>query len=127
MCIRDRRGTFTEKALLKIAKRDALSNDGIDFLRQQWINWGLHESCPKVERAALPLEGQTWVLTGNLAHFSRNEATERLRALGATVTGSVSKNTTTVIAGPGAGAKEKEAATLGVPVRGEDYLISVLK
>ncbi|ARV77482.1 NAD-dependent DNA ligase [Pseudomonas phage Noxifer] len=123
----DLRGTFTEKALLKVAKRDALSNDGIDFLRQQWINWGLHESCDKVEREALPLEGQTWVLTGNLAHFSRNEATERLRALGATVTGSVSKNTTTVIAGPGAGAKEKEAATLGVPVRGEDYLISVLK
>jgi DNA ligase (NAD+) len=123
----DLRGTFTEKALMKVAKRDKLSNEGIDFLRKQWVDWGLHESCPRVERSALPLEGQTWVLTGSLSHYNREEASERLRALGATVSGSVSKKTTTVIAGPGAGAKEKEAKALGVPVHGEDYLISVLK
>lgn len=121
------RGTFTEKALMKLARRDKLCNDGIDMLRQQWIDWGLHETCARVEREALPLDGQTWVLTGSLSHYTREEASERLRALGATVSGSVSKKTTVVIAGPGAGAKEKEARALDVPVHGEDYLISVLK
>jgi DNA ligase (NAD+) len=120
-------GTFTEKALMKIAKRDSLSNDGIDLLRKQWVDWGLHESCGRVEREALPLEGQTWVLTGSFTHYSREEATERLRALGATVTGSVSKNTNYVIAGPGAGANEKKALALGVPVHGEDYLRKTLE
>lgn len=121
------RGTFTEKALMKVAKRDSLSNDGIDLLRQQWVDWDLHESCGRVEREALPLDGQTWVLTGTFTHFTREEATERLRALGATVTGSVSKNTNFVIAGPGAGDKERKAVSLGVPVHGEDYLRSVIE
>jgi len=123
----DVRGTCTEKTLMKLAKRDRLCNEGIDLLRKQWIDWGLHESCGRVERQALPLDGQTWVLTGSLSHFSREEATERLRALGATVSGDVSSRTTMVIAGPGAGAKETKAKTLGIPVKGEDYLISILK
>ncbi|MNM69737.1 DNA ligase [compost metagenome] len=123
----DLKGTFTEKALMKLAKRDSLSNDGIEVLRQQWIDWGLHESCEKVERLKGPLDGQTWVLTGNFSHFSRNEATDKLRLLGATVTDSVSKNTTCVIAGPGAGAKEAKALALGIPVHGEAYLRAVIE
>jgi DNA ligase (NAD+) len=67
------------------------------------------------------------VLTGTFTHFSRDEATAQLRAKGATVTGTVSKNTNFVIAGPGAGANEKKAAALGVPVHGEDYLRKVLE
>lgn len=121
------KGTFTEKALLKVAKRDVLSNDGIDFLRRQWVEWKLHESCGTVEQEVGVLSGQVIVLTGEFAHYTREEATEKLRELGATVTGSVSKNTTVVIAGPGAGSKKlNQAKTLGIPVEGEEYLRALL-
>lgn len=121
------KGTFTEKALMKIARRDKLSNDGIDMLRNQWVEWGLHESCEKAEIVQGPLAGQTWVLTGSFTHYTRDDASDKLRALGAKVTDSVSKNTTCVIAGPGAGSKETKAMALGVPVHGEDYLRSIIK
>ena len=62
------------------------------------------------------MAGETWVLTGTLAAMSRNEAKARLNALGAKVAGAVSKNTTVVVAGPGAGSKRARAEELGVSV-----------
>ena len=62
------------------------------------------------------MAGETWVLTGTLAAMSRNEAKARLNALGAKVAGTVSKNTTVVVAGPGAGSKSARAEELGVSV-----------
>ena len=66
-----------------------------------------------------PLAGQTWVLTGHLESLSRTEAKARLTALGAKVTGAVSKNTTQVVAGPGAGSKLQKAEELAVPTMDE--------
>ena len=68
---------------------------------------------------ARPLAGQTWVLTGTLTSLSRNEAKARLNALGAKVAGSVSKKTTRVVAGPGAGSKQTKAVELGIAVMDE--------
>lgn len=62
------------------------------------------------------LEGQTWVLTGTLEAMTRDEAKARLTALGAKVSGSVSKKTACVVAGPGAGNKLAKAHNLGVEV-----------
>lgn len=73
-----------------------------------------------------PLVGQTWVLTGTLTAMSRNEAKARLNALGAKVAGSVSKNTTRVVAGPGAGSKRAKAEELGVEIIDEEELLSML-
>jgi DNA ligase (NAD+) len=73
-----------------------------------------------------PLDGMTLVLTGRLERHTRQEAEESLRALGATVTGSVSKKTTAVIAGEAAGSKAEKARTLNIPVLTEDDLAAML-
>ena len=75
---------------------------------------------------AHPLEGLIFVLTGTLERRTRDEAGEALKALGAKVTGSVSKKTNYVVAGPGAGSKLAKAETLGIPVLDEDALERIL-
>ena len=75
---------------------------------------------------AQPLAGLTFVLTGTLERRTRDEAGAALKALGAKVTGSVSKKTSYVVAGPGAGSKLAKAESLGVPVLDEDALEQVL-
>jgi DNA ligase (NAD+) len=77
-------------------------------------------------RAVQPLAGQTWVLTGALESMSRDAAGERLARLGARVSGSVSKKTSQVVAGPGAGSKLDKATSLGVPVMDEAALLELL-
>lgn len=73
-----------------------------------------------------PLAGQTWVLTGTLETMTRDEARDRLLALGAKVAASVSKRTTRVVAGPGAGSKLDKATELGLPVMDEPAFIDFL-
>lgn len=74
-----------------------------------------------------PLAGKTYVITGELSGMSREEAQARLEALGAKVTGSVSKKTTALIVGadPGAG-KSGKAATLGIPTLDEQKFMELL-
>lgn len=72
------------------------------------------------------LAGQTFVLTGELTRFTRKEATERLEALGAKVSGSVSKKTSYLVAGEAAGSKLQKANELGIPVLSEDDLVVLL-
>ncbi len=76
------------------------------------IGWQTDDDEPR----AAPLDGQTWVLTGTLEEMSRSEAKARLVELGAKVASSVSKNTTVVVAGPGAGSKRTKAEELGVEI-----------
>lgn len=75
----------------------------------------------------LPLAGQTWVLTGTLETMTRDIAGDRLRELGAKVSGSVSAKTSCVVAGVGAGSKRDKAVALGVPVWDEAQLIQLLE
>jgi DNA ligase (NAD+) len=84
---------------------------------------------PKIEvkeKGELPLKGKTVVLTGTLQSMERDAAKQKLTALGAKVTGSVSKNTDLVIAGEKAGSKLARAEKLGVEVMGEDGFLNLL-
>jgi len=74
-----------------------------------------------------PLSGLTYVLTGTLEAMPRDEAKDKLMQLGAKVSGSVSKKTHCVIAGPGAGSKLNKAEELGVEVQDEAFLLDLLK
>jgi DNA ligase (NAD+) len=79
------------------------------------------------EPSAQPLTGLTFVLTGTLEHFRRDDAEDQLRVLGAKTAGSVSVKTSYVIAGPGAGTKLKKAQQLGIPVLDETALEKILE
>lgn len=76
--------------------------------------------------AQAPLAEQTFVLTGTLTSLSRDEAKTRLEALGAKVSGSVSKKTSVVVAGEAAGSKLDKAQELGVTVWDEAQLLALL-
>ena len=78
------------------------------------------------EKVDAPLAGWTVVLTGALDSMTREEAGERLLALGAKVSGSVSKKTSLVVAGSDAGSKARKAAELGIPLIDEAGFLALL-
>lgn len=73
-----------------------------------------------------PLSGKTFVLTGALSR-PRPEFEKMIAAAGGKATGSVTKNTTYLVAGEGGGSKRDKAAKLGIPVIGEDDLLTLLE
>jgi DNA ligase (NAD+) len=73
-----------------------------------------------------PLTGQTWVITGTLPSWSRDEAREALENAGAKVSDSVSKKTTALLAGEAAGSKLDKAGKLGIPVKSEEDVRNLL-
>ena len=73
-----------------------------------------------------PLDGRTYVITGTLSAMDRNTAKERLQALGAKVSGSVSRKTYAVICGSDPGSKFTRATELGVRIIYEDEFLNKL-
>ena len=70
--------------------------------------------------------GKTFVLTGALSKFTRDEATEKIELLGGKVSGSVSKKTGFVVVGENAGSKERKARELGIPILTEDEFLELI-
>jgi DNA ligase (NAD+) len=83
-------------------------------------------TAPGSAAIAGPLAGKTVVVTGSLAGFDRAAAEEAVRAAGGKAAGSVSKNTSYLVAGEGAGSKLAKATELGVPILDEDGFRRIL-
>lgn len=101
--------------------------ENVELLRRL-LEAGVAPEAPADQPADdLPLAGQSWVLTGTLEGFTRKAAKQRLEALGARVTGSVSSATDCVVAGPRSGRKLKDAERLQVPVLDEAEFVARLE
>ena len=103
---------------------EAHNREVIEQLRACGVHWAEHQPLPA---AALPLSGKTFVLTGTLVALTREQAKEKLEALGAKVSGSVSKKTDYVVAGAEAGSKLDKARELGVAVLDEQQFLELLE
>ena len=95
----------------------------VQALRDAGLSWAEGDALAPTE---MPLAGITVVLTGTLQSMGRDEAKEKLEALGAKVAGSVSKKTHYVVAGAEAGSKLEKAQELGVPVLDDGGLALLL-
>jgi len=91
----------------------------VESLRRHGLNFGQHDE--RAAPASQELAGETWVLTGTLSR-PRDEIAELIRRHGGTVSGSVSKKTSYVLAGEEAGSKLEKAQSLGIPVVDEATL-----
>ncbi len=84
------------------------------------------EDLKRADASGSPVAGKTVVFTGTLERMTRDEAKEQALSLGAKVSGSVSKKTDYVVAGPGAGSKLADAEKLGVTVLTEDAWLQMI-
>ena len=132
----DRLASLTKEELLeiptvgeKIAQSilDYFADEDNQQLIQELKEVGVRLELPAEEDLVEQvLEGHTFVVTGRLEAFSRSEIEGLLRNLGANVTGSVSKKTSYLVAGPGGGSKLTRAQELGIPVLSEQELMDFL-
>ncbi len=89
---------------------------------------GIHWTAPRSRGNSTEskLSGNSYVLTGTLSSMSREEASQLLRAKGAKVVSSISKNTSALIAGEKAGSKLQKAEKLGIPVLDENEFLTLV-
>jgi DNA ligase (NAD+) len=104
--------------------QSGLARSVVERLKKSGVTY---EPIKVEERASLPLNGLTFVITGTLTGLQRDAAEDALRALGAKVSGSVSKKTSFLVVGADAGSKLAKAQTLGVPILDEGALDEILK
>lgn len=98
------------------------SREIIERLRQAGVNFACKQTTIDSRFA-----GMTFVLTGALTKFTRDEATEKIELFGGKASGSVSKKTTYVVVGENAGSKERKARELEIPILSEDEFLEMLQ
>ena len=89
-------------------------------------NAGVNMAC-KIQLADDRFAGKTFVLTGALTKFTRDEATEKIELFGGKASGSVSKKTSYVVVGENAGSKERKARELGIPILTEEEFLEMIQ
>ncbi|MCD6471268.1 NAD-dependent DNA ligase LigA [bacterium] len=82
---------------------------------------------PKISKKKRILQGKTFIFTGELEEFTREEAKEKVRELGGNVSSSVSKNTDFVVVGKNPGSKYERAKQLGVKIIDEKQFLKLIK
>ncbi len=98
------------------------SRNMIEKLRSAGLNFESRRTVTDTRFA-----GMTFVLTGALTLFTRDEASEKIELLGGKVSGSVSKKTSYVVVGENAGSKEKKARELEIPILSEDEFLKIIQ
>ena len=98
------------------------SVDMIERLRQAGVNFESKQTLVDARFAGL-----TFVLTGALSKFTREEATEKIELMGGKVSGSVSKKTSYVVVGENAGSKERKARELNISILSEDDFLEMIQ
>ncbi len=101
--------------------RQPQAQDMIRRLREAGVNFESKRAVTDTRFA-----GMTFVLTGALTKFTRDEATEKIELFGGKASGSVSKKTTYVVVGENAGSKERKARELGIPILSEDDFLAMI-
>jgi len=102
--------------------RQPQAEEMVERLRSAGVNF---ESLRTVSDARFA--GMTFVLTGALTMFTRDEATEKIELFGGKAAGSVSKKTTYVVVGENAGSKERKARELGIPILSEQDFLNMMQ
>ncbi|MGH8176458.1 MAG: NAD-dependent DNA ligase LigA [Steroidobacter sp.] len=105
--------------------RQPHNRDVIQALRERGVHWPVRKG--KSGAAEGALSGQSFVITGTLDSMSRDEASDRIKALGGKVSGSVSRKTSYVVVGAEAGSKLKKAEELGVKTLDEADFLDLLR
>lgn len=113
-------GEITAKSIIDWFSLDS-SKELISKLREAGVNMTVHDSGSDDR-----FSGKTFVLTGALELFTRDEATEIIEQLGGKASGSVSKKTSYVVAGANAGSKLTKANQLGIPVLTEQEFLHMV-
>lgn len=113
-------GAITAASIAGWFRQDQ-SRHMIERLRQAGVNFESKRVITDTRFA-----GMTFVLTGALTKFTRDEATERIEHFGGKAAGSVSKKTTYVVVGENAGSKERKARELGIPILSEDQFLEMI-
>jgi len=116
-------GPIVSRSVFEFFQSD-LAKKVVEQLKQSGVTY---EPIKVEERASLPLAGLTFVITGSLDGLQREAAEDALRALGAKVSGSVSKKTSFLVVGADAGSKLAKAQSLGVRILDQAALEQVLK
>ena len=131
--------SITDQDLIKInGIGDTVAESFVDYMQdpdRQVIIRGLigilditpTPTLPLAGEGARPLSGKTFVVTGTLESLSRDEAKEKIKALGGKVSSSVSKNTNYVVVGENPGSKYDEAVKLGVEILDEKGFFKLVK
>ena len=113
-------GTVTAASIFDWFRMEQ-SRHVVERLRQAGVNF---ESTRQITDTRFA--GKTFVLTGTLSKFTREEATEKIELYGGKAAGSVSKKTSYVVVGENAGAKERKARELGIPILSEDDFLEMI-
>ena len=114
-------GGVTAASIFEWFRRDQ-ARHMIERLRQAGVNFQSIRSVTD-DRFA----GKTFVLTGALSKFTREEAAEKIEGFGGKAAGSVSKKTSFVVVGENAGSKERKARELGIPILTEEEFLEMLQ
>jgi len=114
-------GAVTAQAIV-----DWFATEQAQNMINKLIDAGVNMSC-EIQVTDNRFAGKTFVLTGALTQFTRDEATEQIERFGGKASGSVSKKTSYVVVGENAGSKERKARELGIPILSEEDFLSMIQ